>query len=231
MSRRIDLPDAVLARAAQDFFAAEWASAREAAGFRFRPRTDIAEVCPAQDPATLLPLVRPQVARLARCWGTGVGRMFRLMEVPESRWADALYYTLMGCRGHGVGLADDFGENIAIAERRLGRGIDSSPFDDDFMEFYCLASEVVEAEARTPDDDPDPDTPFRPGERVRVEARMPTGDRLRGTGIVVRWIGQDGPQGAGDGAVVAMDDCEQVEPWCYRDVAVFVPQAECSPLV
>ncbi|OJW24488.1 MAG: hypothetical protein BGO49_22600 [Planctomycetales bacterium 71-10] len=59
MRRPIDLPDAVLARAAQDFFAAEWASSREAAGFRFRPGVEITSLCPAQDAATLLRLVRP----------------------------------------------------------------------------------------------------------------------------------------------------------------------------
>src|SRR5438874_1839407 len=121
MSRPIDLPDAVLARAAQDFFAAECASAREAAGFRFRAGTEITSICPAQDTAKLLRLVRPYVARLTRAWDRGVGAMFRLMAIDESRWADALYYVLMACRGHGVGLADDFGPNIEVAESKLGR--------------------------------------------------------------------------------------------------------------
>src|SRR5262245_18654116 len=107
MSRPIDLPDDVMARAAQSFFAAEWADAREAAGLRFRPGTEITAVCPAQDAAKLLRLVRPHVARLARAWGRGVGKMFRLMEIPEDEWADTLYLVLMSCRGHGVGLADD----------------------------------------------------------------------------------------------------------------------------
>jgi hypothetical protein len=82
MTDNIDLPDDVMTRAAQDFLATEWASAREAAGFRFRPGTDITAACPHQDPATLLRLSRPYVARLARAWGMGVGAMFRLMEIP-----------------------------------------------------------------------------------------------------------------------------------------------------
>ena len=108
------------------------------------------------------------------------------MDIPEHEWADALYYVLMGCRGHGVGLEDDHGDNIDIAEARLGIGIDPSPFHSEFTEFSDLAYEVVEAEARRPDDDPDPDGTFQPGDRVHVDARMPSGDRLKGTGVVVR---------------------------------------------
>ena len=216
MTETIDMPDDVMARAAQDFFAAEWASAREAAGFRFRPGTDIAADCPPQDPATLVRLIRPYVARLTRAWETGVGAMFRLMEIPEGRWADALYYVLMSCRGHGIGLADSFGSNIEIAESKLCRGIDLSPFCDDFIDIYCLASDVVEAEARRPDGDPDPGAPFR------------SGDRVTGSGTVVRSIAGGDPLSACEGVVVAMDDGELVEPWCYRGMAIFVPQGECE---
>lgn len=218
--------DDMFSRAAQSFFAAEWADAREAAGFRFRPGTEITALCLAQDAATLLRLIRPHVARLARAWGLSVGEMFRLMEIPEGEWADALYLVLMGCRGHGVGLADDYADNIAKAERKLGRAIDPSPFDDDFMDFFILASEVVEAEARRPDDDPDPDAPSRPGDRVQVDTRLPTGDRVIGTGSVVRRIAEGDPLAAGTGLVVAMDEGEHVEPWCYRGAPILVPPGE-----
>ena len=120
--------------------------------------------------------------------------------------------------------------NITIAEGKLGRGIDPSPFCDDFLDFYCLASEVVEAEARRPDDDPDPDDPFRPGDRVRVEARLPTGDRVTGTGTVVRSVGGHDPLDADEGVVVAMDDGEHVEPWCYRGITIFIPHGECEAI-
>ena len=132
-SETIDLPDDVMAQAAQDFFASEWADAREEAGFSFAAGTEITEVCPTQDTAKLLELVRPYVARLVHAWGRGVGEMFRLMDIPEDEWADALYYVLMGCRGHGVGLEDDHGDNIDIAEARLGIGIDPSPFHSEFI--------------------------------------------------------------------------------------------------
>jgi hypothetical protein len=224
----IDLPDDVMARAAQDFFATEWASAREAAGFRFRPGTDITADCPPQDPATLIRLIRPYVARLARAWETCVGTTFRLMEIPEGRWAEALYYVLMACRGHGVGLADPFETNIDIAESKLCRGIDLSPFTDDLLDFYCLASDVVEAEARRPGTDHDAGPPFRSGDRVRVDTRLPTGDRATGTGTIVRWVVAGDPLSGCEGAVVAMDEDEQTEPWCYRGMAIFVPQGECE---
>src|SRR3954451_21334621 len=76
-SETIDLPDDVMAEAAQDFFAAEWASAMEGGGFSFAAGTEITEVCPPQDTAELLELVRPYVVRLARAWGMGVEEMFR----------------------------------------------------------------------------------------------------------------------------------------------------------
>src|SRR5690349_1560071 len=89
-SETIDLPDIVMAQAAQDFFAAEWASAWEESGFSFAAGTEITEVCPTQDIAKLLERVRPYVARLSHAWGRGVCEMFHLMDIPEDDWADAL---------------------------------------------------------------------------------------------------------------------------------------------
>ncbi len=166
-----ELDDDVLAEAAQGLFASEWADAREGAGFAFAAGTEIAEVCPVQDTGKLLGLVRPHVARLTRCWGRSVGELFSLMEIPEDDRADALYYVLMGCRGHGVGLEDDFDENIEIAESKLGIEIEPSPFSSELIEFADLAHEVVEAEALTPDEDPALDGSFRPGDRVHLDAR------------------------------------------------------------
>lgn len=230
MSLTIDLPADVLARAAQWLFASEWASAREAAGFRFRPRTEITDICPPLDTATLVKLIRPYVARLADAWDMGVGAMFALMQIPESKHADALYYVLMGCRGHGIGLADDFGDNISIAEDKLGKGIDPAPFHDESLDFYDLTTTVVESEARRPDDDPDPDALYQPGDQVQVDSRMPTGDRVMGLGAVVRWITEGSDMSAGEGVIVAMDDGEGVEPWCYRGSTIFVEADACELL-
>ena len=180
----IDLPDDVMIQAAQDFFSSEWADAREESGFSFSPGTEITKVCPKQDHATLLGLIRPYVIRLAQAWGRGVGAMFSFMEITEDESADALFYVLMGCRGHGIGLEDDYGDNIDIAKDKLGSDIDASPFYSEFSEFADLAYEVVEIDARKPD--PDSDALWLPGDRVRVDARMPTGDRLRGTGTILR---------------------------------------------
>ena len=176
----------------------------------------------------MLELVRPYIARLDREWGLGIGEMFRLMDIPEGKWADALYYVLMGCRGHGVGLADDFGDSIQVAEEKLGRGIDPSPFDDEFNDIADLASEVVEAEARRPDDDHDPDGAFLPGDRVHVEARMPSGDRLKGTGIVIRCGSPGEVNNATEGVIVALVESEGIEPWSYSGRAVLVDADECE---
>lgn len=220
MNATIDLDDDALSEAAQYFFASEWADAREEAGFTFAAGTEITEVCPQQATEKLLELVRPYVADLTTAWGVNVAEMFALMEIPEDEWADALYYVLMGCRGHGVGLEDDHDENIEIARAKLGIEIDPSPFHSEFTEFADLASEVVEAEALTPD--PDPDDTFQTGDQVRVEARMPSGDTLKGNGTVVR-CSRDG-----DGLIVTMDEGEGIDPWSYSGRTVFVDTDECE---
>ncbi len=230
MSETIELSDDVLAEAAQSFFASEWASAREEAGFSFAAGTEITDVCPDQDSDKLLELIRPYVADLARAWGRSVGEMFTLMEIDEDEWADALYSILMGCRGHGVGLADDYDENIEIAEAKLGIDIESSPFHSEFTEFAQLAYEVVESEARKPDDDPDDDDAFRPGGPVRVEARMPSGDRLKGTGKVIRCCPSGEESNAEEAVIVAIDESEAIGPWSYSGRAVLVDADECEPL-
>ena len=230
MTTKIELGDDVMAEAAQSFLASEWADAREEAGFTFAAGTKINEVCPDQDTDKLLELVRPYVADLARAWGRGVGEMFVLMEIPEDEWAEALYYVLMGCRGHGVGLEDDHGENIEIAQAKLGIEIDPSPFHSEFTGFADLAYEVVEAEALTPDTEPDPDDAYQSGDRVRVGARMPSGDRLNGTGKVVRCYPPGEQNNADEGVVVTMDETEGVEPWSYWGRTVFVDANECKSI-
>jgi hypothetical protein len=222
MTATIELDDDVIAEAAQSFFASEWADAREEAGFSFPPGTEITEVCPKQPIVKLLERVRPYVADLTKCWGRSVGEMFTLMEIDESDWAEALYYVLMGCRGHGVGLEDDFDENIEIAKAKLGIEIDPSPFYSEFLKFADLAFEVVEAEALTPDAEPDSDDEFQPGDRVQIEnAHMPTGETLRGTGTVVR--------STQDGVIVTMDDDDN-EAQFYAGRTVFVDADECEQM-
>ena len=225
-----DLDDAVLAEAAQGIFASEWADAREEAGFSFAAGQEITEVCPEQDTDRLLEIVCPYVDDLARAWGRSVGEMFRLMEIPEDDWADALYYILMGCRGHGVGLEDDYGDNIEIAEAILGIEIDPSPFYSEFPKFADMAYEVVETDALTPDEDPAPDGSFRPGDRVHVDTRMPSGDRLKGTGIIVRCCPPGERSNVSEGVVVTMDESESVDPWSYSGRTVFVNADECESI-
>jgi hypothetical protein len=229
MTIETDLPDDVLIQAAQDFFASEWADAREESGFSFPPGTEITEVCPEQDHGALLELIRPVIDRLAQAWGQGVGAMFSLMEIPEDKWEDALFYVLMGCRGHGVSLDDDYSENINTAKNKLATDIDSSPFYSEFSEFSDLAYEVVETDARKPDPDPDPDALWLPGDRVRVDARMPTGDRLRGTGIVLRSVFPSDLHHGDSGVIVTIhDDAQHVEPWSYAGRTICVGEDECE---
>jgi hypothetical protein len=228
MNATIDLDDDLMSEAAQNFFASEWADAWEEAGFTFAAGTEITEVCPLQATQKLLELVRPYVADLDLSWGRSVGEMFTLMEIPEGEWAEALYYVLMGCRGHGVGLEDDHGENIEIARAKLGFEIDPSPFHSEFTEFADLAHEVVEAEALMPDTNPDPNDTFQTGNRVRIETRMPSGDTLKGIGGFVRYYPSGDHGNADEGVIVRMDDSDSIEPWSYSGRTVFVESHECE---
>ena len=230
MTTTIELGDDVMTEAAQSFFASEWVDAREEAGFSFAAGQEITEICPDQSTEKLLELIRPHVADLARAWGRSAGEMFSLMEIDEDDWGDALYYVLMGCCGHGVGLEDDYDHNIEISRIKLGIEIDPSPFHSEFSGFADLAYEVVEAEALMPDTDPDPDGTFQPGDRVQVEARMPSGDRLRGTGKVVRCSPPGDQNNANEGVVVSMGEGEGIEPWSYSGKTVFVDAEECESI-
>ena len=221
MTTTTGLPDEVLISVAQDFFASEWADAREEVGFSFAPGTEITEVCPGQDADQLRTLILPYVHMLEGAWGTDVATMFDIMEIPEDDWADALFLVFMGCRGHGIGLEDDYSENVEIAKSKLGRDIDPSPFYSEFTEFMDLAAEVVETDARNADQEPDPDALWQPGARVRVDARMPTGDRLKGSGTVVRGT-------ADRQVIVTMTSDEPAEPWSYQGRMVGVDEDECE---
>jgi hypothetical protein len=139
----IDLPDEVMIEAGQDFFALMWAEASEEAGASFSGMK-IEDLYPEQDEDKILNLVKPHVVDLAKCWEMNVSDMFILMEIDEEDWADALNAVLNGCRGTGRSLIDDYDENIEIAEAKLGRKIDPSPFNSEFIEFADLAREAVE---------------------------------------------------------------------------------------
>ncbi len=83
-------------------------------------------------------------------------------------------------------------------------------------------------QARTPDDAPDPDSAFQPSDRVHVDARMPSGDRLKGTGVVVRCCPAGEYSNAEEGVIVTMDESEGVEPWSCSGRAVLVDADECE---
>jgi len=110
----------------------------------------------------------------------------------------------------------NYDDHIEIAQAKLGIEIAPSPFHSEFTGFADLAFEVVEAEALTPDAEPAPDDAYQPGDRVRVDARMPSGDTLRGTGTVVRCLDAD------ETVIVTMDEGEGVEPWSYSGRTVSV---------
>jgi hypothetical protein len=59
---------------------------------------------------------------------------------------------------------------------------------------------------------------------------MPTGDVLRGTGTVVRWLPEGNGLSHGEGVIITMDDGKHVEPWSYRGRTCFVETDGCELL-
>ena len=224
MNATIDLDDDTLAEAARNFFASEWAAAREEAGFSFAAGTEITEVCPDQDTDKLLELIRPYVADLARAWGRGVGEMFRLMEIPEDEWADALYYVLMGCRGHGVGLEDDYDENIEIAGPSWASRSTRPPSIPSSRGSPTWPTRSSRPRPSRPTPTPIPTTRSGPAIGSGWTPGCRAGTRS----------GAPGPSSAApvidDGVIVTMDDGEGVEPWSYSGRTVSVGADECESI-
>ena len=181
------LDRSVLIEAANGIFACQWADEYERAGLNFAAGTEIMDVYPDQDEDLMVKMITPYVDRLEKGWKRSVSEMFTLMEIPEDEWGNALYYVFMSCLGHGVGLGDDYSENISLAEDKIG-AIDQSPFNSEFQDFSDLAYEIVLRNLLEPSD-PKPEDEFKPGDRVVIdEARHNSGDKINGNGTVVKMI-------------------------------------------
>jgi hypothetical protein len=104
-----------------------------------REWADQLEMVPRLDDADQLAKMWRIIGRVEQAWGFDVGLVFHHGAIDQNR---GLFYLVMGCMGHGVSLADDFGDNLDKAGEILACGLgapkvfDPSPIyiDDPWMD-------------------------------------------------------------------------------------------------
>ena len=88
--------------------------------------------------ATQLETMWRVIGRVEQAWGYDVGLVFHHAGIEQ---ATGLYYLIMGCLGHGVSLADDYGDNLDKAAHILGKRFDTHPIDCEGTDWFDLAEE------------------------------------------------------------------------------------------
>lgn len=142
------LPASVLIQAGQVLYKSEYADEFEDRGQSFPFGTNISDYVADVSSRRILHIMMDYELRLARAWGKSPAEVFELMGVIDP--ADALYYTLMACRGHGIGLEDDYGEELSQYWVETGERLDTAPFHFEMTEMRDLASEVLSLKEHIP---------------------------------------------------------------------------------
>jgi hypothetical protein len=83
--------------------------------------------------------------QLEGAWGVPLVVIFHAMggELSDKDQVDFLYYAMMGCFGHGVGLWDDWGDRLDKASLALGGTLDPAPIFGESMEMDEIAEDYV----------------------------------------------------------------------------------------
>jgi hypothetical protein len=137
------LDDDTLLEAGHPLWCSEFADEYEQQGNGFGAGVELTEIIDPLARGILLPIMRRYEQKLAAAWGRWPRHVFTLMSLDESDYADALYLTLMACRGHGVGLEDDFQEGIDQFERTTSESLDTSPIHTELTDLAEVAYELL----------------------------------------------------------------------------------------
>jgi DNA-directed RNA polymerase subunit RPC12/RpoP len=140
------LSDKTLADAGFWLYCSEYADEFERHGGSFGAGAEITQCVDRLADEKYVPIMRKYEAELAKGWGMPCEEVFDRMGLNTSDYADALYYCLMSCRGHGVGLDDKFPDGVKQYEDEYGE-LDQSPIHTELQELTELAAENLE----TPD--------------------------------------------------------------------------------
>lgn len=138
------LSDAVLLKGGFPLYCSEYADLYEQHGGSFGAGAEITNYVPDPPEDKLLAILREYEQELADGWGKPPSQVYSEMGLEDDDdVSDALYATLMACRGHGIGLEDDYRDAIKHYESQHGP-LDTSPFYDEMNDLNELAWENLE---------------------------------------------------------------------------------------
>lgn len=137
------LSNATILKAGQNLYKSEYASEWHELGGRFPAGSQLEDEIADAPEDRILAIMRPIVSQLETAWERSADDVFADMGLEESDHADALYYVLMNCRGHGIGLDDQFPKTVDAYREKTGEAIDPSPFHSEMNGFMELAFELM----------------------------------------------------------------------------------------
>jgi hypothetical protein len=138
------LTDYTLMKAGFDLYCAEYADVFEEHGGSFGGGAVINDCVAKPDTNRLIEIMRVYEQELANAWGKAPGWVYAEMGLEdEDDIADALYYTMMACRGHGVGLKDDHGKEIDMYEEKHG-ALNTTPYHTELTKLRDFADQNLE---------------------------------------------------------------------------------------
>ena len=130
--------------AAHSCYALALAEEFEERGGRFEPRTELHEWADKLPDEKQLPIIYYYLGRIAQAWGYEIGLVFHHAGIVGAAEQErALCHLLLGCQGHGVSLADDYREALALAEDKLSRTFKPAPIYFDDMAWRDLAIDTL----------------------------------------------------------------------------------------
>lgn len=155
--------DTVIYNAAHVIYSSEFADALERRGGSFGGGVDVCTVVDPLTPAEHDPIVRPLLAKIDRALGVPLADIFTAGGiVDEDAQEDALGDLLLGVRGHGVSIEDDYSEAWQRGCEALGVTADL-PYDE-MTEYADLANAKLDAAGYPPEpeDGQEPDPSYEP---------------------------------------------------------------------
>ena len=141
-----EFKDEALILGGRDLYASEYADEFEEHGGRFPSGSEITSQVPWPPDDRLLPIMRRYEKQLGDAWKRSVWDVGTRMGLETTKeFGDMIYYTLMGCRGHGIGLTDEFEDEVRKYEDSGVGTLDSTPFHTELTDLRELAYELLAA--------------------------------------------------------------------------------------
>jgi hypothetical protein len=160
--------DNVIYRAAHVIYSSEFADALESRGGHFPGGSEICDLVPTLTPAEHDPIIRPLLDKIDKALGISLMNIFVAGGiVGEEEQYDALSDLLMGVRGHGVSIQDNWGK-----QWKQGCAVyEASPYlcpcnlpDDEMIEYADLANAKLDVAGYPPEPEEgaEPDASYEP---------------------------------------------------------------------